>query len=187
MQGPIGHRLRLLRAERGLSLREAARRAGVVKETISLIERGQSHPYDVTVAKLAKAYDVPLEDLLKEPVPLADASEGRLQLEDMYATSAGQRRAVLATASEEELARYVDSIKRVVNDVWQGLADWEAVAADPGRGEREREVARQQLARTWQHLSRLAVLRVEAAGGDELPREELAGFIADHAGVGTSK
>ena len=55
MQESLGHRLRVMRAERGLSLREAARRAGVVKETISDIERGHTHPYDVTLAKLAKA------------------------------------------------------------------------------------------------------------------------------------
>jgi transcriptional regulator with XRE-family HTH domain len=65
---PIGHRLRLLRAERGLTLREAAKRAGVAKETISYIERGETRPSDLTLAKLAKAYDVPLEELL-EPVP----------------------------------------------------------------------------------------------------------------------
>jgi len=57
-----------MRVERGLSLREAARRAGVVKETISDIERGHTHPYDVTLAKLAKAYEVPVEDVLQEPV-----------------------------------------------------------------------------------------------------------------------
>jgi transcriptional regulator with XRE-family HTH domain len=54
-----------MRAERGLSLREAARRAGVVKETISDIERGKTHPYDVTLAKLAQAYEVPIERLLE--------------------------------------------------------------------------------------------------------------------------
>jgi transcriptional regulator with XRE-family HTH domain len=56
-----------MRAERGLSLREAARRAGMVKETISDIERGKTHPYDVTVARLAQAYEVPIEELLEEP------------------------------------------------------------------------------------------------------------------------
>ena len=76
MQESLGHRLRVMRAERGLSLREAARRAGVVKETISEIERGHTHPYDVTLAKLAKAYGVPLADLLEEPVTLVDAPQG---------------------------------------------------------------------------------------------------------------
>jgi transcriptional regulator with XRE-family HTH domain len=72
-QTSLGHRLRLLRAERQLSLRQAAARAGVVKETISDIERGATHPQDVTLAKLAHAYEVPVEELLEEPVPLAEA------------------------------------------------------------------------------------------------------------------
>jgi transcriptional regulator with XRE-family HTH domain len=76
MQESLGHRLRVMRAERGLSLREAARRAGVVKETISDIERGHTHPYDVTLAKLARAYDVPVEELFEEPVPLDESSRG---------------------------------------------------------------------------------------------------------------
>src|SRR5215212_5706209 len=73
MQESLGHRLRVMRAERGLSLREAARRAGVVKETISDIERGKTHPYDVTLAKLAQAYEVPIEELLEEPVLMGKA------------------------------------------------------------------------------------------------------------------
>jgi transcriptional regulator with XRE-family HTH domain len=65
-QTSLGHRLRLLRVERQLSLRQAAAHAGVVKETISDIERGVTHPQDVTLAKLAKAYGVPVEDLLED-------------------------------------------------------------------------------------------------------------------------
>ena len=80
-QTSLGHRLRLLRVERQLSLRQAAARAGVVKETISDIERGVTHPQDVTLAKLAKAYGVPVEDLLeKEPLLLS--------LEEIHASSA---------------------------------------------------------------------------------------------------
>jgi transcriptional regulator with XRE-family HTH domain len=67
-QTSLGHKLRILRAERGLTLREAASLSGVAKETISDIERGIRHPHDVTVAKLARAYDVSIEGLLEEPV-----------------------------------------------------------------------------------------------------------------------
>jgi transcriptional regulator with XRE-family HTH domain len=66
-------RLRVLRAERGLTVRQVAEASGVAKETISQIERGERHPYDRTLAKLAKAYDVPVEELLEEPVPLEQA------------------------------------------------------------------------------------------------------------------
>jgi transcriptional regulator with XRE-family HTH domain len=43
----------------------------MVKETISDIERGHTRPYDVTLAKLAHAYGVPIEELLvEEPSPV---------------------------------------------------------------------------------------------------------------------
>jgi transcriptional regulator with XRE-family HTH domain len=73
MQDALARKLRVLRAERGLTLREAAQRTGVDKDTLSKIERGLRHPYDVTLSKLAKGYGVPVEELLEEPVPLGEA------------------------------------------------------------------------------------------------------------------
>jgi transcriptional regulator with XRE-family HTH domain len=66
MQGSLAVRLRVLRAERGLTLREAASLTGVAKETISDIERGLRHPHDPTVAKIAKGYGVPVDELFEE-------------------------------------------------------------------------------------------------------------------------
>jgi transcriptional regulator with XRE-family HTH domain len=67
MHGSLATRLRVLRAERGLTVRQVAELSGVAKETISQVERGERHPYDRTLAKLAHAYDVPVEELLQEP------------------------------------------------------------------------------------------------------------------------
>jgi transcriptional regulator with XRE-family HTH domain len=75
MHGSLATRLRVLRAERGLTVRQVAELSGVAKETISQVERGERHPYDRTLAKLAHAYEVPVEDLLEEPVPLAEAPD----------------------------------------------------------------------------------------------------------------
>ena len=75
MQGSLAHRLRVLRAERGLALREAAAKSGVAKETISDIERGLRHPHDPTLAKIAKGYGVPVEELLEEPALAAGKGE----------------------------------------------------------------------------------------------------------------
>jgi transcriptional regulator with XRE-family HTH domain len=72
MQGSLAMRLRVLRAERGLSLTEAAERAGIQRQTLALLERGERHPHDPTLAKIAQGYGVPVEDLLEEPVPLAE-------------------------------------------------------------------------------------------------------------------
>ena len=74
MQTSLGHKLRVLRAERGLTLREAASRTGVAKETISDIERGLRHPHDVTLSKLARGYEVNVVDLLE-----AAARAGKLE------------------------------------------------------------------------------------------------------------
>jgi transcriptional regulator with XRE-family HTH domain len=106
MQESLGRKLRIMRAERGLSLREAARRAGVVKETISDIERGQTHPYDVTLAKLAHVYDVPIEELLEEPVPLDEAPQETGPTE---AEAEGELRVIPQSAAN--LQRHIKQIK----------------------------------------------------------------------------
>jgi transcriptional regulator with XRE-family HTH domain len=67
MNGSLATKLRVLRAERGLTVRQVAELSGVAQETISQVERGERHPYDRTLAKLAHAYEVPVEALLEEP------------------------------------------------------------------------------------------------------------------------
>src|SRR5215203_3265524 len=62
----LARRLRVLRAERGLTLREVEAMTGVDKHTISNVERGESKPYDATLARLARGYDVPVSELLIE-------------------------------------------------------------------------------------------------------------------------
>jgi transcriptional regulator with XRE-family HTH domain len=76
MQDTLARKLRVLRAERGLTLREAERLTGVDKDTLSKIERGIRHPYDVTLSKIAEGYDVPVGELLEEPaLPLAETPQ----------------------------------------------------------------------------------------------------------------
>ncbi len=63
-QTSLGRKLRILRGERGLSMRSAADLCGVTKETLSALERGAREPHDPTLAKIAKGYGVPFEELL---------------------------------------------------------------------------------------------------------------------------
>ena len=116
VQGSLAHKLRVLRAERGLTLREAASLTGVAKETISDIERGLRHPHDPTLAKIAKGYGVPVGDLLEEPVPLAEASE-----------EAGPPE----KSEEERRSRYLRSWRAFV---WKLVHRWEQ---DPPESSRE--------------------------------------------------
>jgi transcriptional regulator with XRE-family HTH domain len=84
MQGSLARKLRVLRAERGLTLRQAAEQAGVRPGTLSELERGLHRPHDITLSRVAKGYGVPVEELLEEPVPLAEASQEMRRLEDKW-------------------------------------------------------------------------------------------------------
>lgn len=63
----LGHRLRGLRHERGLSLKQLAQLTGVSIGLISQVERNQIDPSLDTLRKLAKALDVALFNLFAQP------------------------------------------------------------------------------------------------------------------------
>jgi transcriptional regulator with XRE-family HTH domain len=77
----IGDHIRDLRWDAHLKQVELARRAGIAQNTLSQIELGNTVPSVPTLEKLARALGVPADELLKEPVPLAGASETGRQLE----------------------------------------------------------------------------------------------------------
>ena len=64
MPGPIAVKLRVLRQERGLTQKEAAQLANVSPWTLFCLESGKRAPYMPTVTKIARAYGVPVEELV---------------------------------------------------------------------------------------------------------------------------
>ena len=66
MPGPIALKLRDLRVERGLTQKQAAELARVTPETLIDLESGKRPPYMPTVTKIARAYSVPIEELVEE-------------------------------------------------------------------------------------------------------------------------
>lgn len=60
---------RTLREDRGLSLSELARRAGLSKGALSQIEAGQANPTVETLWALAQALGIPFSDLTAGPAP----------------------------------------------------------------------------------------------------------------------
>jgi transcriptional regulator with XRE-family HTH domain len=64
--GPIAVKLRALREQRGLTHKEAAELADVSHRTLIRLESGERAPYMPTVTKIARAYGVPFEELVKE-------------------------------------------------------------------------------------------------------------------------
>jgi transcriptional regulator with XRE-family HTH domain len=65
----VGVALAAQRQQRGLSLDELSRQAGVSKSMLSQIERGQANPTVAVVWRLATALGVPLGELLGEARP----------------------------------------------------------------------------------------------------------------------
>lgn len=98
MNAPPGHHkdqpprlgviLQRLRSERGLSLDELSRQAGVSKSMLSQIERNQANPTVALVWRLANALDVSLTQLLEGH----DAGEPRIEVLGAAATPAMQSR-----------------------------------------------------------------------------------------------
>lgn len=56
----VGERLRILREERGLSMRSLARESGLSTNALSMIERGRTSPSVSTLVKLAGALGTPV-------------------------------------------------------------------------------------------------------------------------------
>lgn len=76
----VGQRLRILREERGISMRALARRSGLSANALSMIERGLTSPSVSTLNKLALALEVPItaffrQEMTREPVVYRKASE----------------------------------------------------------------------------------------------------------------
>jgi transcriptional regulator with XRE-family HTH domain len=60
----LGRKLRMLRAERQLTLRQAAREFGVTRDTIAALEHGERGAHTSTLEKLAEGYGVSVDYLL---------------------------------------------------------------------------------------------------------------------------
>src|SRR5512142_2145450 len=56
----VGQRLRVLREERGISMRTLARNSGLSANALSMIERGLTSPSVSTLNKLAMALEIPI-------------------------------------------------------------------------------------------------------------------------------
>ena len=94
------------------------------KVSLSRFERGLAHPQDRTLAKIAKGYGVPVEELLESPpVPLVSAPSAS-PLPDVGAAEAGQREVETAEAGESVDYRklYFDLGDRLLEQLDQTLA-----------------------------------------------------------------
>jgi transcriptional regulator with XRE-family HTH domain len=111
MPGLLPKRLRVLRAERGLTITHAAELAGVTRETLRELELGRRTSHEPTLAKIANAYGIPVAELveLEESVaPLAEAPKPR----SPAATETKEERRVIPQR-EEGLKRHIEFMSRL--------------------------------------------------------------------------
>ena len=138
MHSPLGLRLRELRVEQGLSLREAATKTHVDRDTIREIELGERRPFGRTLGKLSEGYGVPLRELLEleEPVPLDEAQPGESygdvpqSLEELLERRGARTRHLMddrRTLSEKFEQASLDEAIRLAEEVY---AEVEAISPD---------------------------------------------------------
>src|SRR5215218_3320161 len=91
MQGSLARKLRVLRADRGITLQAAEELTGVTRETLGALEHGQRGAYTSTLEKIAKGYGVTIGELLEEePVPLGKGRSQPGQPSELSASSLGR-------------------------------------------------------------------------------------------------
>jgi transcriptional regulator with XRE-family HTH domain len=108
-----------LGAKERLTLRQAATKLGVTPGTLSELERGLRHPHDVTLAKIAQGYGVPVEELFEEPA-LAGKAEAPPQ--------PGQSlldRALAAARRDEDKTRQAASRAQASQGIPQAMVEYE--------------------------------------------------------------
>ncbi len=92
----LADRVRVLRKERGLTLEQAARQAGLARSTLSKIENAQMSPTYDALKKLATGLDISVPQLFTPPQ--AQQANGR-----MVMTKAGEGTHTPTTTYEHEL------------------------------------------------------------------------------------
>ncbi|GAA3929407.1 XRE family transcriptional regulator [Actinomadura viridis] len=110
LAGQVGRRLRELRAERGWSLSELARRSAIGKGTLSELEGGRRNPTLETLYALTTALGVPLSTVLTPAAARAGISGGAVdavlveRFEDAAAVTEVYRVRIRAGTSQESAA-----------------------------------------------------------------------------------
>ena len=74
----LHERLRELRSERGLRLKDVAQTAGISVPYLSDLERGRTNPSLETLQTLAGAYDITVHDLLESVEFYGSSTDGAL-------------------------------------------------------------------------------------------------------------
>ena len=69
---PVGNRIKIARVQLGLAQTDAARKAGISSNYLSLIERGKKIPSLKTLSRLASVLEIPMASLIQDDQLIAD-------------------------------------------------------------------------------------------------------------------
>src|SRR5215212_8499429 len=130
MQESLARKLRVLRADRGITLAKAEELTGVTRETLGALEHGQRGAYTSTLQKIAEGYGTTVSALLEEPelslAGKAEAPEAGPHDQRSVEQDAGQldfdspvaeeRRAAVARALRDYMKRRADEYARQLED-----------------------------------------------------------------------
>lgn len=121
MQEPLARKLRLLRAERGLTLEEAAKKIGVARESLGLLERGKRRPHTPTLAKLANGYGLSVEELLSlEEEDRPDSEEPDVPSGQAPSTSGPSAKG----DPDRRILSYIDSWTNFIDALAGDIEEW---------------------------------------------------------------
>jgi transcriptional regulator with XRE-family HTH domain len=101
-QKSLADRLRLFRAQRGLTVKDAAQQVGVDRHTLRRIELGAQEAQYPTLAKIADGYGVPVQELLEEPVVAGKAEAPKAGPADQRSAEAAAGQPDVDSSLEEE-------------------------------------------------------------------------------------
>jgi putative transcriptional regulator len=111
----IGQRVREFRKDMGMPQAELARRAGVARNYIVMIENGNSTPSVKTLEKIARELRTEPAELLREPVPLDEAPPSEAAGQAKLAEQVAERMHGLTEEVPSGRERLVERVAGVTN------------------------------------------------------------------------
>jgi len=118
MYESLARKLRVLRAVRGITLREAEELTGVTRETLGALEHGQRGAYTNTLQKIAEGYGITVGELLEEP---AVASLGKAEAPDTGPSALAPWAAYARRVAARTRSHTADPRSPAFRDAWAAL------------------------------------------------------------------
>jgi transcriptional regulator with XRE-family HTH domain len=118
MHASLARKLRVLRAARGITLREAEELTGVTRETLGALEHGQRGAYTNTLQKIAEGYSITVGELLEEP---AVASLGKAEAPDTGPSALAPWAAYARRLAARTRSHTADPHSPAFRDAWAAL------------------------------------------------------------------